>query len=390
MITNNRIGIVTGTRAEYGLLANTIKLLQELDSLETVVFACGTHLSPGHGNTIDEIVADGVQNIVPVEMLLSTNSRIGIAKSVGLAMIGFADAFSTQKITSLLVLGDRYETLAATQTAMFLDIPIMHIHGGEVTEGAFDDAIRHSITKMANVHFPATTEFANRIQQLGENPKSVFVVGSLGVDNIFTTLRVSKLELENQLNLDLDKALALVTYHPVTKAIDKYENDIQPLINAIKRNPEVNYIITYPNADGGGKGIIDNWQTIADLPNVRIVPSLGFKRYLSVMEFVSCVIGNSSSGIIEAPSFRVPTINIGSRQKGRPRAESVVDVQMDEDEISEAISKSLLDVLNGRAQSIVNPYGNGGAAKAIVGIIQEIEMKDYLHKSFKDYKIHGQ
>jgi UDP-hydrolysing UDP-N-acetyl-D-glucosamine 2-epimerase len=382
-----KIGIVTGTRAEYGLLSRTIELLQNDDRFNTCVFACGAHLSPEFGYTINELEGDGVKNITPVEMLMSSNSRIGVAKSVGIATISFADAFSRANLDALIVLGDRYEILAASQTAMLLDIPLIHIHGGEVTEGAFDDAIRHSITKMANVHFPATEEFADRIKQLGENPESIFVVGSPGVDNILNGPRMGKAKLEKSLGFELNSPLALVTYHPVTKALNSYENDISPLVAAIKSNPQITYIITYPNADGGGNDIIEQWQTISSLPNIKIVPSLGFIRYLSVMEYVDFVIGNSSSGIIETPSFHVCTINIGSRQNGRPRALSVIDVNMNENDISVAIKKSCDRNFQNTLKNTVNPYGEGGTAQAIVNILTKLNMADFRVKTFTDYKL---
>ncbi|WP_144393556.1 UDP-N-acetylglucosamine 2-epimerase [Pleionea sediminis] len=379
-----RIGIVTGTRAEYGLLSRTIELLQSNSDFQTVVFTCGTHLAPEFGYTIQELSEHGVQNIEPVEMLLSSKSRAGVAKSVGLACISFADAFSRQDLDGVLLLGDRYEVLAAAQTAMFLEIPVVHIHGGEVTEGAFDDAIRHSITKMANIHFPVAEQFAERIKQLGESEDSVFVVGSPGVDNILNSPRMNQSELEQSLGFSLSKNLALVTYHPVTKASNSQENDIEPLVSAIRNNPNLQYVITFPNADGGGAQIIEQWKTIEHLNNVHIVPSLGFIRYLSIMEHVSCVIGNSSSGIIEAPSFNTVTLNIGTRQLGRPRAQSVIDLAMNEQVITEVLQKiaNSEEIVN--FEKNINPYGKGGTAELVVKLLSELDLPSYLNKSFRD------
>ncbi len=379
-----RIGIVTGTRAEYGLLARIISLLQQDSRFDTRVFACGTHLSPEFGMTIGELEKDGIEHVIAVEMLLSSGSRVGVAKSVGIAAMGFADAFSRESLDCLLVLGDRYEILAAVQTAMLMDIPVAHIHGGEVTEGAFDDCIRHAITKMANIHFPVTEDFARRICQMGESESSVYVVGTPGVDNIVNIKPMAKAELEQSLGFEVKTPLALVTYHPVTKASDASENDISPLVEAIKANPQLHYIITYPNADGGGKDIIDQWQTISDLPNVQIVPSLGFARYLSVMSEVECVIGNSSSGIIEAPAFHVATINIGTRQDGRPRSETVLDVKMSQSQIDEAIKLSTSEAFKQKAKQAVNPYGQGGAAQAIVDVLAKIDFEAVKIKTFID------
>ncbi len=381
------IGIVTGTRAEYGLLSRTIDLLQKNDDFDTRIFVCGAHLSPEHGYTLSELENHGVKNIVLVEMLMSSISRVGIAKSVGIATMSFADAFSREALDAIIVLGDRYEILAAAQASMFLDIPLIHIHGGEVTEGAFDDAIRHSITKMANIHFPATQEFAKRIMQLGEQPKSIFVVGAPGIDNIMNAPRMTRKELEKSLGFKVDKPIALVTYHPVTKTNNHIDNDIQPLIKAIKSNPQLSYVITFPNADGGGEDIIDKWQTIAHLSNIYLIPSLGFIRYLSLMEYVTCVIGNSSSGIIEAPSFHVGTVNIGSRQHGRPRADSVIDVAMDTEEISKAINRCCSVTFKNSLIGLDNPYGKGGTAINIINHLSNLNFDDYKIKIFKDFSI---
>lgn len=381
-----KIGVVTGTRADFGLLYRTICMLQADNRFETTIFACGTHLSPEYGMTVSELESKGIENIVKVEMLLSTSSRVGIAKSVGLATISFADAFSKENLDCLLILGDRYEILAAAQCAMFLNIPIAHIHGGEVTEGAFDDCIRHSITKMANIHFPVAQQFANRIKQLGEPESSIFVVGAPGVDNILNEPKLSLSELEDGLGFSIKKPCALVTYHPVTKTKNNKENDIASLVDAIKETPELNYIITYPNADGCGKEIIEQWNKIKDLSNVHIVPSLGFLKYLCVMEYVDCVIGNSSSGIIEAPSYNVGTINIGSRQNGRPKSELILDVAMDKEAIKHAISTCCSEEFKNKAISSTNPYREGDTAKTIVSTLGSLNFSSFSIKKFVDRK----
>jgi UDP-hydrolysing UDP-N-acetyl-D-glucosamine 2-epimerase len=379
-----RVGIVTGTRADYGLLSRFIKLIESDNRFISTVFVTGTHLSPEYGYTINELTEEGVNDIVPVEILLSSNSRTGIAKTVGLATISFADAFSYRDLDVVLVLGDRYEILAAAQTAMLLGIPLIHVHGGEITEGAFDDSIRHAVSKMANIHFVSTRVFANRIRQMGEIESSIFIVGALGIDNILNFKRMTKDELEDSLKLDVNKPIALVTYHTVTNTRDKSENDIAPLISSIKENPQLIYVITYPNADGDGKSIIKQWESLSGLGNVILVPSLGFKRYLSLMRYVDCVVGNSSSGIIEAPSFKIGTINIGTRQKGRPTAMSVINVNMDKVAISEAISKCCSDKFKKSLGNMVNPYGVGGAAEKMVEIISELEINSFKVKTFQD------
>ncbi len=383
-----KIGVVSGTRADFGLLYRTIILLQKDNRFETTIFACGTHLSPEYGMTITELASKGINNVVAVEMLLSTSSGVGIAKSVGLATISFADAFSNANLDCLLILGDRYEILAAAQSAMFLNIPIAHIHGGEVTEGAFDDCIRHSLTKMANIHFPVAQQFANRIKQLGEDDDSIYVVGSPGVDNIVNEPRLTLTELEENLGFSLNNRCALVTYHPVTKAKDEGENDITSLVNSIIAKPELDYIITYPNADGCGKKIIEQWKKIEHLKNVHIVPSLGFVRYLSVMEHVDCVIGNSSSGIIEAPSYKVGTVNIGSRQAGRPRSELILDVDMDEEAIKQAITVCCSEEFKASAADCTNPYGEGDTANRIVKTLASLDLASFSFKKFIDRDLH--
>ena len=379
-----KIGVVTGTRADFGLLSRVILLMQNHPYFDLTVFVTGTHLSADYGYTINEIRDMKIQNIVSVESLVSSVSRVGLVKSVGLATIGFADAFSQNSLDAIVVLGDRFEILAASQTAMLLGIPLIHIHGGEITEGAFDDSIRHAITKMANLHFVATTEFANRVMQMGEPRNSVFVVGATGVDNILHTQGMPKSQLEADLGISLDSSAALVTYHAVTNADDIEENNILPLVEAIKDIPDITYIITYPNADGYGDEIVEYWKTLSALENVILVPSLGFKRYLSLMKYVDCVIGNSSSGILEAPSFKVATVNIGTRQKGRPCAESVINVSMNKNAICEAINKCRTEVFKKSLEKVVSPYGEGGASEEILKVISEQDLRSFKAKKFMD------
>ena len=262
-----KIGIVTGTRADFGLLNNTILAIQNSREFESIVYVCGSHLSYEHGYTVNEVKESGVKNLNYVEMLLTGSSRVGLIKSVGLALISFAEKFNEDNLDCLLILGDRYEILAAAQAAFFNDIPIAHIHGGEITEGAFDEAIRHSITKMAHIHFPVTKDFAKRIMQLGEPKESIFNVGAPGIENI---KKHQPLDF-NELNIDINECfndhLALVTYHPVTKGADT-ENDIGQLIKAIKNFPDIGFIVTYPNADGS-QNIISQWKEIDDLDDLE-------------------------------------------------------------------------------------------------------------------------
>lgn len=377
-----KIGVVTGTRADFGLLSRTILLLQDTQNIESVVFACGTHLSPEYGYTVSELKESGVKNIIPIEMLLSSSTRIGVAKSTGLATISFADAFSYQNLDCVLVLGDRFEIFAAAQAALFLDIPLAHIHGGEVTEGAFDEALRHSISKMASIHFPATDAFAKRLMQLGEQPSKIFVTGAPGIDNILNANNFDKIDLTSVLKFkDQNAPLFLVTYHPVTNGLPG-ENDITPLLSLIKERKDINFLVTYPNADGDGAKMISQWLELTNMDNVSICPSLGFKRYLAVMKQAACVMGNSSSGLIEAPSFKIPVINIGTRQKGRPKSCSVIDTIMEESSLNQAVNQAIDSGFTSLCKEALNPYGEGNASKKIVKVLSEMKLDTLTPKQF--------
>ncbi len=363
-----KIAIVTGTRADFGLLCPIILKLQQDTEIDTIVYACGSHFSPEFGMTISEVYDNGVKNVRSIEMLLSSSSKVGVAKSTGLAVISFTDAFAADKPDCVLLLGDRYETFAAAQASFLLDIPIAHIHGGEVTEGAFDDGLRHCISKMASVHFCAAEQFSQRLQRLGEFPSSIHVVGAPGVDNILSARAAEEHELTSVLDFEPTAPLVLVTYHPVTRG-QADENDITPLLKAIESQQHLNFVVTYPNADGLGAQMIQQWQNLGKYTHVRLVPSLGFRRYLAVMSKAACVVGNSSSGLIEAPSFNVPTINIGTRQDGRPRSESVIDIPMHQKDIELALQKALTDEFKHVCENAKNPYGQGKSAEKIVEIL---------------------
>ncbi len=379
-----KIGIVTGTRADFGLLSRSILLLQQHACVKTVVFACGTHLSPEYGYTINELTENGIENIIPIEMLLSSTTRVGIAKSTGLATISFADAFNSQQLDCLLILGDRFEIFAAAQAALFLGIPIAHIHGGEITEGAFDEALRHSISKMASIHFPATDAFAKRLMQLGEQPSQIFVTGAPGIDNILNANNFDNIDLTSVLKFkNQNSPLFLVTYHPVTNGLPR-ENDITPLLSVIKERQDINFLVTYPNADGDGAKMISQWLELTNMDNVSICPSLGFKRYLAVMKQAACVMGNSSSGLIEAPSFKIPIINIGTRQQGRPKSCYVIDTEMDRYALINAIKKALNSEFISQCKRTENPYGKGNASENIVKVLTEIDLGSCQLKPFYD------
>lgn len=359
-----KIAIFTGTRAEYGLLYWLLKDIQQDPDLELQLLVSAMHLSPEFGMTYQQIEADGFTITEKVEMLLSSDSAVGTAKSMGLGVIGFADALTRMKPDVLVILGDRFEALAVAQTAMILRIPIAHIHGGEITEGAYDDAIRHAITKLSLLHFTSTETHRSRVIQLGENPRRVFNVGAVGLDHLQRSELMSVEELAISLSFKLDQPYLLVTYHPVTLASEPAIESFGNLLNALDQFPELQVILTYPNADDGGRAIIPLLEAYAKKQPQRVIaiPSLGQRRYLSAVKHAAAVLGNSSSGIIEVPSFKVPTVNLGERQRGRLAAQSVFHCPT----TTEAIVKTLHSALQNDLSQVVNPYGKGNASGAIL------------------------
>ena len=359
-----KIAIFTGTRAEYGLLYWLLKDIHQDPDLELQLLVSAMHLSPEFGMTYQQIEADGFTITEKVEMLLSSDSAVGTAKSMGLGVIGFADALTRMKPDVLVILGDRFEALAVAQTAMILRIPIAHIHGGEITEGAYDDAIRHAITKLSLLHFTSTETHRNRVIQLGENPRRVFNVGAVGLDHLQRSELMSVEELATSLSFKLDQPYLLVTYHPVTLASEPAIESFSNLLNALDQFPELQVILTYPNADDGGRAIIPLLEAYAKKQPQRVIaiPSLGQRRYLSAVKHAAAVLGNSSSGIIEVPSFKVPTVNLGERQRGRLAAQSVFHCPT----TTEAIVKTLHSALQNDLSQVVNPYGKGNASGAIL------------------------
>ena len=334
-----KICVVTGSRAEYGLLSGIMRSIKEDPELELQIIATNMHLSPEFGLTYREIERDGFIINKKVYMLLSSDTANATAKSVGLGFMGFADAYEDLKPDMVMVLGDRYEIISAVSTALFFKIPVAHLHGGEITEGAYDDCIRHSITKMSHLHFTSTEEYRKRVIQLGEQPDRVFNVGAPGIENIKKISLMSKEELEDSLGFKLgDKSLE-ITYHPVTLEDSTAEEQIQNLLDCLDEIPEYKIIFTLPNSDTDGRIIIKKINDyVAANPNRAIAfPSLGLRRYLSTLKYVSAVVGNSSSGIIEVPSFGIPTLNIGDRQKGRVAALSVYNYGTSKEEIREGL-----------------------------------------------------
>lgn len=378
-----KICVVTGTRAEYGLLYWVLKEIEADPDLELQLVVTGMHLSPEFGLTSQEIEKDGFEILEKVEMLLSSDTATGVAKSVGLATISFADVFDRLKPDLLMVLGDRFELLAAAQVALFSKLPIAHISGGDVTEGAFDDAIRHSITKMAHLHFVTNEESATRVRQLGETPESVFNVGNPGLDHLARTPLMSVDELSKSLDFRFRKKNILVTFHPVTlDTLDSKEAFKELLIALNSLDDNYGIIFTASNADNAGRALISLTREFVETrSNAMLCTSLGQQRYLSMLAVVDIVMGNSSSGLTEVPSFKKPTINIGDRQKGRPKASSIIDVAPVSNEIVGAIDAAL----NMDCSDAINPYGDGQSAKRIVDAIRaQTDIRGLIKKSFRD------
>ena len=378
----NKVCVVTGSRAEYGLLKNLMKLFKESKEFELQIIATGMHLSPEFGLTYREIENDGFVISKKVEMLLSSDIPSSIAKSMGIGMIGFASALEDLKPDLVVVLGDRTEILSVASTCLVMQIPIAHLHGGETTEGAYDEAIRHSITKMAQLHFVAAEEYKKRVIQLGENPASVHLVGGLGVDAIQKIELLNKEDLEIELEISFGKRNLLVTFHPVTLEGNS-EEQMMSLLNALDEFPDIHIIFTFPNSDAEGRSII---QLIKDYcttrKNSKYYVSLGQKKYFSTIQFVDGVVGNSSSGLLEVPTFKKGTINIGNRQKGRLRAKSVIDCDANKISISKSIEKLYSKEFQSELNNTVNPYGEGDASTKIFNIIKENLSNISLKKQF--------
>jgi GDP/UDP-N,N'-diacetylbacillosamine 2-epimerase (hydrolysing) len=381
-----KICVITGTRAEYGLLRWVMEGIQKSPYLELQVVATGMHLSPEFGLTVQAIEDDGFRVDRKVEMLLSSDTAVGVTKSMGLGMIGFADALAELKPDLVLVLGDRYEIFAAAAAALIARIPLAHLHGGETTEGAFDEAIRHSITKMAHLHFVAAEEYRRRVIQLGEAPERVFHVGGLGIDSILRLKLLTRHELEEALDFKLAPRNLLITFHPVTLEQNTSAVQTNELLAALSALPDTGLIFTMPNADTESRGLFQQIQTFCVThPQARAYTSLGQLRYLSCLLHVDGVVGNSSSGLIEAPSFRKGTVNIGDRQRGRLRAASVIDCEPQAAAISKAIDRLFSPDFQARLAVVDNPYGAGGASDEIVAILQQADLNSLLKKHFYDF-----
>lgn len=361
------ITVLTATRAEYGLLQPIIKKLMQVEGFRVKIVVTGAHLSPEFGQTYREIEKDGLEIDKKIEILLSSDTPAAISKSMGLAMISFADYFAESQPDALLVLGDRYETLAVCCAAMNEKIPIIHLYGGETTEGAVDEAIRHAITKMSALHFTSTEAYRRRVIQLGEQPERVFCVGAMGVENACSVPLLSKEELEQELDFSLDKPYAVVTFHPVTLEKNSARSQTEELLKALRACKDMKFIITKANADSDGRIINELCEKYAEkCENAAVFDSLGMKRYLSALKYSCMVIGNSSSGLVEAPSFSVATINIGDRQKGRLQGETIINCEPEAGAILAAIQKGKSEDFRKKISIAKNPYGDGNTSDKIV------------------------
>ena len=382
---NRKICVVTGSRADYGLLRLVMKGIKTESSLTLQIIATGMHLSPTFGLTYKEIEGDGFEIDKKVECLSSSDSPVAIAEATGKALSGCAKAFDELKPDLVLVLGDRFEIFAACSAALLARIPIAHIHGGEVTVGAYDEAFRHSITKMSSFHFVASEDYKKRVIQLGEHPSTVHLVGGLGVDAIKEPELLSKDEIEQILGIEfLDKSL-LVTFHPATLEDQAPAEQVSELLAALSDRPDTTLIFTMPNADTGGleimrqiKGFVNNND------NAYVFESLGQLNYLSCLAIVDGVVGNSSSGILEAPTLKVGTVNIGSRQLGRSQSTSVVNVLANKESIEKAINKVFSAEFKSTLSTCISPFGEGGASKKVLKILSDFNLEKKPEKSFYD------
>ncbi|RDB42157.1 UDP-N-acetylglucosamine 2-epimerase (hydrolyzing) [Halomonas sp. DQ26W] len=382
-----KIAVFTGTRAEYGLLYWLMKEIEQDGSLELQLIVSGMHLSPEFGETVTAIEQDGFTIDARVEMLLSSGTGVGIAKSMGVGTIGFADALDRLRPDWLVVLGDRFEALSIAQTAMVMQIPLAHIHGGELTEGLIDEAIRHAITKMAQLHFTSTERYRSRVIQLGEQPDRVINVGAPAIENILRIQLLDQTELEHSLKFKLGERPLLVTYHPVTLKEGGGIESLRELLSALEELlPETKIVLTFPNADAHGRELIPVLQIFAKKypESVLLITSLGQIRYLSLMKICGAVVGNSSSGLLEAPAMGVPTVDIGIRQRGRLKPESVVQAEEDLESIRGALKIALSPAHRQKCIHAPNPYGDGHVAKNIVHSLRSISGKKSLFKVFYD------
>ncbi len=382
-----KICVVTATRAEYGLLKCLLDDIQADDDLDLQIIVTGTHLSPEFGLTSKQIEGDCFTVNKKIEVLLSSDTHVGVSKSMGLAQISFAEAFDELKPDIVVVLGDRYELIPIVSAANIARIPVAHLSGGEMTEGAMDEMFRHAITKLSQLHLTAMDEYTHRVIQMGEQPSSVYTVGEIGLDNLMRMKLMSRSDFENSIGCGLKKRNILFTYHPeTTQDITKTETDFSKILLSLDRLEDTLLIFTKANADVGGRLInkmIDEY--IAQNKDRAICfASLGQLRYLSALKYVDAVVGNSSSGIVEAPSFKIATINIGNRQRGRIRASSILDVDVNEDKIFNAIQRIYTSEFREILKDTTNPYGQGNSSHKVVHVLKQVDLSSLKMKRFYD------
>jgi GDP/UDP-N,N'-diacetylbacillosamine 2-epimerase (hydrolysing) len=385
---SRKICVVTGTRAEFGLLRWLMQEIDATDALTLQVIATGMHLSHEFGSTYREIEQAGFNIDARVEMLLSADTASAVTKSMGLGLIGYADTYARLAPDLIVLLGDRFEIFAAAAAAMIAGIPIAHLHGGETTEGAFDEAIRHSITKMSHLHFVAAEDYRKRVIQLGEQPERVFLVGGLGIDAIKRTTLMTREALEESLNFTFGSRNLLITFHPVTLDSQSSAHQMSELLKALDGLKDTHLIFTMPNADTGGRelmAMVDAF--VAAHPKARAYNSLGQLRYLSCMQFVDGVVGNSSSGLAEAPSMGIGTIDIGDRQRGRLRASSVIHCEPSHEQITQALLELFSPAFKASLAQVDNPYGTGGASQRIVEVLTTHPLDQLIKKKFHDLSL---
>ena len=386
-MTEKHIAVVTSTRAEYGLLRPVIRALSARDGLRVSVLVTGSHLEDAFGGTVKEIEEDGVAIAARIPIVDGEDSTAGMSRTMAAALTGFGAHFAAHRYDLLVVLGDRYEMLAVCAADTNARIPIAHLHGGETTEGAVDEAMRHSITKMSYLHFVSNADHRRRVIQLGEAPDRVFDVGAVGVENALQEPLMTREELTAQVGLPMDKPYAVVTFHPVTLDDGGVEDDFEELTAALDAFPDMAVLFTKSGADVGGRrlnALVDDYAAARD--RVTAVDSLGMRRYLSAVKHAAVVIGNSSSGIIEVPSLGVPTVNIGDRQRGRMQADSVINCPCERSAIETAVKKAVSEELRGTLTQVVNPYGDGHTSEKIAAVIERVltRGKIDLKKPFYD------
>lgn len=388
-MNTRKISILTSTRADWGLLSPIARALSERPDCDVSIIATNMHLNPLYGHTVDEIIADGFTVDERVEMTETGDDDASRVRAAAQCMSGMAGAFSRLKPDIAVILGDRYEMLAAAQCAALMRIPIVHIAGGELSEGAVDDSMRHAITKLSSLHLTATEPYRKRVISMGEDPKRVINSGAIGVYNIEHEVAIEKSELEKWLGISIDRRTLLVTYHPATlddEGDDKPADVADSMLRAIEHSPASNIIITYPNNDSRGREIIDRIETFGSRypDRVKVVPSLGKRRYLSALRYIGAVVGNSSSGIVEVPSMGIPTVDIGPRQRSRIAADSVIHCSNSENEILQAINTALSPEFAQKARHTVNPYRRDDTLSIIVDAIATYPLSELTHKRFYD------